>query len=186
MDKERIKFAVRELLIAIGENPDREGLKETPERVSNMYSEIFEGLETSPKTVLKFFGESCNEGMVVVKDIPFYSMCEHHLLPFYGFASICYIPAPGKLLGLSKLARIVDICAKKPQLQERLGAEIIDILENDAQALGVAILIKAEHLCMNMRGIKKPGTKTVTTSFVGILKTDDKIRKEALQLLTLE
>ncbi|WP_077610098.1 GTP cyclohydrolase I FolE [Clostridium sp. Marseille-P2415] len=186
MDKERIKFAVRELLIAIGEDPDREGLRETPERVSNMYGEIFAGLETSPQSVLKFFGESYNEEMVVVKDIPFYSMCEHHLLPFYGTASICYIPASGKLLGLSKIARLVDICAKRPQLQERLGTEIIEILENDAQALGAAILIKAEHLCMNMRGIKKPGTKTVTTSFSGILKTDDKARKEALQLLTLQ
>lgn len=186
MDKERIRFAVRELLIAIGEDPDREGLKETPERISNMYSEIFAGLETSPQSVLKYFGESCTEEMVVVKDIPFYSMCEHHLLPFYGTASICYIPAPGRLLGLSKLARVVDICAKKPQLQERLGAEIVNILENDAQAIGAAILIKAEHLCMNMRGIRKPGTKTVTTCFAGIFKTDDKARKEALQLLSLE
>jgi GTP cyclohydrolase IA len=184
MDKERIKFAVRELLLAIGENPDREGLRETPERVSKMCSELFAGLNTEPKSVLKFFGERFNDDMVVVKDIPFYSMCEHHLLPFYGTASICYIPAPNKLLGLSKLARVVDICAKKPQLQERLGSEIVDTLEKDAQAYGAAILIKAEHLCMNMRGIKKPGSKTVTTCFSGVFKTDNKARKEALQLLT--
>ncbi len=185
VDKKRIEAAVREILMAVGEDPDREGLAETPSRVAKMYEEIFAGLHTSPADVMKYFDESYSEEMVVVKDIPFYSLCEHHLLPFFGVAHILYIPSPGNLLGLSKLARLVDIVAKKPQLQERIGREIADALANEADALGVAVVIEAEHLCMTMRGIRKPGSKTVTSTFRGKIKEDATLRKEAMDLIRL-
>ncbi|MBQ4244957.1 MAG: GTP cyclohydrolase I FolE, partial [Clostridia bacterium] len=146
MDKERIEAAVREILLAVGEDPDREGLVETPARVARMYEEIFSGLTENPKKHLKFFDEPDNDEMVVVRDIPLYSMCEHHLLPFMGKAHIAYIPADGKVIGLSKLARIVGAFARRPQLQERLTAQIADFLYEELSPQGVAVVIEAEHL----------------------------------------
>ena len=184
MDKIKIEKAVREILEAIGENPDREGLVETPKRVANMYEEIFAGLEKDPMDDVKLFTEEHNDDMVIVKDIPVYSMCEHHLLPFYGKASIAYIPKNGKIFGLSKLARIVDTFAKKPQLQERLTNEVADFICKAADPLGVAVVIEAEHLCMTMRGIKKPGAVTQTSALRGVMRTNTRTRTEALMLLT--
>lgn len=184
MDKAKIERAVRDILEAIGENPEREGLVETPKRVANMYEEVFSGIETDPKSLAKIFNESTHEEMVVVKNIPLYSMCEHHLLPFVGEAGIVYIPKKGKIIGLSKIARIVDAIAKKPQLQERLTSEIADTLVEVLDPLGVAVVVEAEHLCMTMRGIKKPGSKTVTSALRGLARSDERTRSEVFSLLT--
>ena len=183
MDKERIQNAVREILIAVGENPDREGLLETPKRVANMYEEIFAGLMEDPKQHIKLFNEQSNDEMVIVKDIPFYSMCEHHLLPFLGKAHIGYIPSDNKIIGLSKLARIVDNFAKKPQVQERLTSDIADFLNDNLQPKGVAVIMEAEHMCMTMRGARAAGSKTQTSALRGIMRTDAKTRAEVLSLL---
>ena len=183
MDKERIQNAVREILIAVGENPDREGLLETPKRVANMYEEIFAGLTEDPKQLIKLFNEQSNDEMVIVKDIPFYSMCEHHLLPFFGKAHIGYIPSDNKIIGLSKLARIVDNFAKKPQVQERLTSDIADFLNDNLQPKGVAVIMEAEHMCMTMRGARAAGSKTQTSALRGIMRTDAKTRAEVLSLL---
>ena len=183
MDKERIQNAVREILIAVGENPDREGLLETPKRVANMYEEIFAGLTEDPKQHIKLFNEQSNDEMVIVKDIPFYSMCEHHLLPFFGKAHIGYIPSDNKIIGLSKLARIVDNFAKKPQVQERLTHDIADFLNDNLQPKGVAVIMEAEHMCMTMRGARAAGSKTQTSALRGIMRTDAKTRAEVLSLL---
>lgn len=183
MDKERIQNAVREILIAVGENPDREGLLETPKRVANMYEEIFAGLTEDPKQHIKLFNEQSNDEMVIVKDIPFYSMCEHHLLPFFGKAHIGYIPSDNKIIGLSKLARIVDNFAKKPQVQERLTSDIADFLNDNLQPKGVAVIMEAEHMCMTMRGVRAAGSKTQTSALRGIMRTDAKTRAEVLSLL---
>lgn len=170
MDKQRIENAVREILIAIGEDPDREGLLETPKRVANMYEEIFAGLEANPERHLKIFNEGNNDEMVVVRDIPLYSMCEHHLLPFVGKAHIAYIPSEGKVIGLSKLARIVDDYARRPQIQERLTSQVADFLEEHLQPKGVAVVIEAEHFCMTMRGARAAGAKTQTSALRGMMK----------------
>ena len=183
MDKERIQNAVREILIAVGEDPDREGLVETPKRVANMYEEIFAGLTEAPKQHIKLFNEQSNDEMVIVKDIPFYSMCEHHLLPFFGKAHIGYIPSDNKIIGLSKLARIVDNFAKKPQVQERLTSDIADFLNDNLQPKGVAVIMEAEHMCMTMRGARAAGSKTQTSALRGIMRTDAKTRAEVLSLL---
>ncbi len=183
MDKERIEHAVREILEAIGENPDHEGLVETPKRVANMYAEIFSGLEDDPKRHLKIFNEENNDEMVVVRDIPMYSMCEHHLLPFIGKAHIAYIPENGKVIGLSKLARIVDSFSKKPQLQERLTSQIADFLEENLSPKGIAVVIEAEHLCMTMRGARAAGAKTQTSALRGSMRKDARTRAEAMALL---
>ena len=183
MDKERIQNAVREILIAVGENPDREGLLETPKRVANMYEEIFAGLTEDPKQHIKLFNEQSNDEMVIVKDIPFYSMCEHHLLPFFGKAHIGYIPSDNKIIGLSKLARIVDNFVKKPQVQERLTSDIADFLNDNLQPKGVAVIMEAEHMCMTMRGARAAGSKTQTSALRGIMRTDAKTRAEVLSLL---
>ncbi len=183
MDKERIQNAVREILIAVGEDPDREGLLETPKRVANMYEEIFAGLTEDPKQHIKLFNEQSNDEMVIVKDIPFYSMCEHHLLPFFGMAHIGYIPSDNKIIGLSKLARIVNNFAKKPQVQERLTSDIADFLNDNLQPKGVAVIMEAEHMCMTMRGVKSAGAKTQTSALRGIMRTDAKTRAEVLSLL---
>ena len=167
MDKERIQNAVREILLAVGEDPDREGLLETPKRVANMYEEIFAGLTEDPKQHIKLFNEQSNDEMVIVKDIPFYSMCEHHLLPFFGKAHIGYIPSDNKIIGLSKLARIVDNFAKKPQVQERLTSDIADFLNDNLQPKGVAVIMEAEHMCMTMRGARAAGSKTQTSALRG-------------------
>ena len=183
MYKERIQNAVREILIAVGEDPDREGLLETPKRVANMYEEIFAGLTEDPKQHIKLFNEQSNDEMVIVKDIPFYSMCEHHLLPFFGKAHIGYIPSDNKIIGLSKLARIVDNFAKKPQVQERLTSDIADFLNDNLQPKGVAVIMEAEHMCMTMRGARAAGSKTQTSALRGIMRTDAKTRAEVLSLL---
>ena len=183
MDKERIEKAVREILIAIGEDPDREGLLETPKRVAKMYEEVFCGLEKSPEEHLKIFNEEKNEEMVVVRDIPLYSMCEHHLLPFVGKAHIVYIPGGGKVIGLSKLARIVDNFARRPQIQERLTSQIADFLMDKLEPQGVAVVIEAEHLCMTMRGARAAGSKTTTSALRGSMRSDARTRAEALSLI---
>jgi len=183
IDKERIKAAVREILTAIGENPDREGLLETPDRVARMYEEIFAGLHKDPRHDIKVFQEENHEEMVLVKDIPLYSVCEHHLVPFMGTAHVVYIPKKGKIMGLSKLARIVDTVAKKPQLQERLTSEVADIIMETVNPHGVAVVVEAEHLCMTMRGIKKPGSKTVTSALRGTVKADARTRAEVMMLI---
>lgn len=183
IDNERIKAAVREILIAIGENPDREGLKETPDRVAKMYEEIFAGLHKDVRDEVKVFQEENHEEMILVKDIPLYSVCEHHILPFIGFAHVVYIPKKGRILGLSKVARIVDILAKKPQLQERLTSQIADTICEAVDPLGVAVVVEAEHLCMTMRGIKKPGSKTVTSALRGSMRADAKTRAEAMAFI---
>lgn len=183
MDRERIEAAVREILIAVGEDPDREGLVETPARVARMYEEIFSGLEDDPARHLKLFDESSEE-MVVVRDIPLYSMCEHHLIPFLGKAHIAYIPSNGKVIGLSKLARIVDGFARRPQLQERLTGQIADFLYDNLEPMGVAVVVEAEHLCMTMRGARASGAKTMTSALRGIMRSDARTRAEAMSLLT--
>lgn len=183
MDKQRIEAAVREILIAIGEDPDREGLVETPSRVARMYEEIFGGLEDDPTRHLKLFDESSEE-MMVVRDIPLYSMCEHHLIPFLGKAHIAYIPSDGRVIGLSKLARIVDCFARRPQLQERLTSQVADFLYENLQPMGVAVVIEAEHLCMTMRGARASGAKTMTSALRGTMRSNAKTRAEAMSLLT--
>lgn len=183
MDKQRIEAAVREILIAIGEDPDREGLAETPSRVARMYEEIFGGLEDDPTRHLKLFDENSEE-MVVVRDIPLYSMCEHHLIPFLGKAHIAYIPSDGRVIGLSKLARIVDCFARRPQLQERLTSQVADFLYENLQPMGVAVVIEAEHLCMTMRGARASGAKTMTSALRGTMRSNAKTRAEAMSLLT--
>ena len=183
MDRERIENAVREILIAVGEDPDREGLLETPSRVARMYEEVFSGLETDPERFLKIFSEEKNDEMVVVRDIPLYSMCEHHLLPFVGKAHIVYIPKEGKVIGLSKLARIVDCFARRPQIQERLTSQIADFLMDRLEPHGVAVVIEAEHLCMTMRGARAAGAKTKTSALRGVMKSDARTRAEAMSLL---
>lgn len=186
VDKERIKKAVREILSAIGDDPDREGLVETPDRVASMCDELFEGLHRDPVEVVKMFKEGEHQEMILVKDIPLYSICEHHLLPFIGVAHVVYIPQKGNIMGLSKVARVVDLVAKKPQLQERLTSQVADVLMKALSPIGVAVVIEAEHLCMTMRGIKKPGSKTVTSALRGSVKTDAKTRAEVMSLISVK
>lgn len=183
MDKEKIERAVRDILEAIGEDPDREGLIETPKRVANMYEEIFSGIADDPKRHLKVFSEKDNDEIVVVRDIPLYSMCEHHLLPFIGKAHIAYIPSDGMVIGLSKLARIVDLFAKRPQLQERLTSQIADFLDDELKPMGLAVVIEAQHLCMTMRGARAAGSATKTSALRGIAKSDARTRSEIMSLL---
>ena len=183
MDLPRIENAVREILEAVGEDPDREGLKETPQRVARMYAEVFAGLHRDVSKDIKVFHEEGNDEMILIGDIPFYSMCEHHLLPFHGKAHVVYIPRDGRILGLSKVARIVDTLSRKPQLQERLTSEIADTIQEAVDARSVCVIIEAEHLCMTMRGIRKPGSKTVTSAMRGGCRTDLRTRNEALALI---
>ena len=182
MDLERIEKAVREILIAVGEDPDREGLLETPNRVARMYGEVFSGLHRDISKDIKTFTSEDDE-MILIGDIPFYSMCEHHLLPFHGKAHVVYVPRNGKILGLSKVARIVDTLSRKPQLQERLTSEIADTIQQAVDAMSVCVVIEAEHLCMTMRGIRKPGSKTVTSAMRGGCRSDARTRSEALALI---
>ena len=182
MDKEKIMEGVKLILEGVGEDVTREGLIETPDRIARMYMEIFEGLGKDASEILsKTFSVEDND-LVIEKDITFFSMCEHHLVPFYGKAHIAYIPN-GRVAGLSKLARCVEVYAKKPQLQERLTAEVADAIMKYLGAKGVMVVIEAEHMCMTMRGVKKPGTKTVTTTYRGCFKEDKNLRKEVLSLI---
>ncbi len=184
MDKERIERAVREILEAVGEDPSREGLLETPGRVARMYEEIFSGLESDPLEHLKIFNEGGrHDELVLVKDIPLYSVCEHHLLPFIGRAHIAYIPKNGRIIGLSKFARIVDCFARRPQVQERLTGQIADFLYENLDPLGVAVFIQAEHLCMTMRGARAAGSMTQTSALRGCMRSDAKTRAEVMSLL---
>ncbi|WP_431816790.1 GTP cyclohydrolase I FolE [Gordonia jacobaea] len=184
-DQERAEAAVRELLIAVGEDPDREGLRRTPTRVANAYREMFAGLYTDPSEVLATIFDEDHDELVLVKDIPMYSTCEHHLVSFHGVAHVGYIPGPtGQVTGLSKLARVVDLYAKRPQVQERLTSQIADALVERLNPRGVIVVIEAEHLCMAMRGIRKPGARTTTSAVRGIFKTSAVSRGEALDLIT--
>ncbi|MFW6105065.1 MAG: GTP cyclohydrolase I FolE [Chloroflexota bacterium] len=184
VNQEQIKLAMASIIEAIGENPLRESLKDTPQRVAEMYAELFSGLDIDPKAELAVgFGEGYEE-MVILKDIPFYSMCEHHLLPFYGMAHVGYIPSlGGRVVGVSKLARVVEICARRPQLQERMTKQIADAIFEALQPDGAAVVIQAEHLCMVMRGIKKPGTTVITSSVRGNFRSKVATRTEFLSLV---
>ena len=182
-DHDRAAAAVRELLIAIGENPDREGLLETPDRVARAYAEMFAGLRQQPEQVLTTTFDLGHDEMVLVKNIEVYSTCEHHLVPFHGVAHVGYIPsAEGRITGLSKLARLVDVFAKRPQVQERLTTQVADALTRLLQPRGVIVVVECEHLCMSMRGIRKPGAKTVTSAVRGQLR-DAATRAEAMSLI---
>lgn len=184
IDYERAERAVRELLIAVGEDPDREGLVETPARVARSYREIFEGLHVDPDEVLQTTFDEHHDELVLVKDIPLYSTCEHHLVTWHGSAAVGYIPGDdGRITGLSKLARVVDLYAKRPQVQERLTSQVADAVMRKLEPRGVIVVVQAEHLCMAMRGVKKPGSLTMTSAVRGIFKSDPRSRAEALSLI---
>jgi GTP cyclohydrolase I len=182
IDQDKIKRAVHDILIAIGEDPSREGIKETPRRIAEMYAEVFSGMKEDPREVLSVGFEEGHNEMVILKDIPFYSMCEHHLLPFYGMVHIGYIPK-GRVVGASKLGRVVEILAKRPQLQERLTTQIANSIVEAMQPEGVAVVIEAEHMCMTMRGVKKPGSNIVTAAMRGSFRTRAVTRAEFLSLI---
>lgn len=182
VDLPRIERAVREILLAVGEDPDRDGLLETPARVARMYAELFGGLHQDPREhVQKFFQEPYDE-VVLVRDISFNSMCEHHLLPFSGTAHIGYIPR-GKVIGLSKLARVVEVVSRRPQVQERMTQEIAQLLEEELDAKGVAVVLEASHSCMTIRGIRKPGSLCVTSALKGLFRENQATRGEVMQLI---
>jgi GTP cyclohydrolase I len=183
-DQDRAEAAVRELLIAIGEDPERQGLIDTPSRVARAYREMFAGLYTNPDDVLNTTFDEQHDELVLVKDIPMYSTCEHHLVAFHGVAHVGYIPgAHGRVTGLSKLARVVDLYAKRPQVQERLTGQVADAMMRKLDPRGVIVVVEAEHLCMAMRGIRKPGASTTTSAVRGQFKTDSTLRAEALDLI---
>jgi len=183
IDQGRIEKAVREIIEALGDDPEREGLIDTPERVAKFYAEVFEGLHRDPGDVVDaFFGEEHYQEIVMVREIPFYSMCEHHFVPFHGQAHVAYIPK-GRVTGLSKLARLVEGFARRPQMQERLTAQVADALAVRLEPLGVMVVVEAEHLCMSMRGVKKPGATTVTSAVRGIMESQPATRAEAMSLL---
>jgi GTP cyclohydrolase I len=184
VDLDRIERAVREILIALGEDPDRDGLKRTPARVARAYAELFAGLRVDPAEVLTTTFESCHEELVLVRDIEVFSLCEHHLLPFHGVAHIGYIPGTsGRITGLSKLARLVEVYSRRPQVQERLTSQVADLLLKSLDARGVIVVLDCEHLCMAMRGIQKTGARTVTSAVRGLLQVDPKSRSEAMSLI---
>jgi len=184
MDRAKIEEGVRLILEGVGEDPTREGLLDTPRRVARMYEEVFAGLTQDPALLFeKSFGEDYQE-LVLVKDIPLYSICEHHLVPFYGVAHVGYLPGKdGRICGISKLARLVDLFAKRPQVQERLVSQIADTLVEQLAPHGVIVVIEAEHLCMSMRGVKKPGSKTTTSAVRGAFQSSEKTRAEVLSLI---
>lgn len=183
LDEARVQAAVRELLAAIGEDPDREGLRETPERVARACREIFSGMGEDPADHLrKQFHEGDHEEMVIVRDIPFTSMCEHHLLPFNGRAHVAYIPRKGRITGLSKIARCVEGFARRPQVQERMTSQIADAFMEVLEPLGVLVVLEAEHMCMTARGVRKPGSLTITSAVRGAFQNDQRTREEALSL----
>lgn len=183
LDKPRAEAAIREFLIAIGEDPDREGLLDTPARVARACEEVFAGMQEQPADhLLRQFHEADHEEMVIVRDIPFVSMCEHHLLPFFGRAHVAYIPRKGRITGLSKIARTVEGFARRPQVQERMTSQIADAIMSALEPLGAIVVVEAEHMCMTARGIKKPGSLTFTSAVRGSFKEDEKTRAEALSL----
>src|SRR6516165_11037218 len=182
MDLDRIRRAVREILLAVGENPDRDGLRETPERVARMYAEVFEGLNQDPRVHLKKLFPQKYDEMVLIKDIRFVSFCEHHLLPVIGKAHVAYLPN-GKLIGLSKIPRVVDVLARRPQMQERLTEELADLLMRELDARGVAVVIEASHSCMTIRGVNKPNSTFVTSAMRGAFKERLATRTEVMSLI---
>ncbi len=181
IDTERIKKAIKEILLAVGEDAEREGLKKTPERVASMYAELLGGMHEDPKKHLSIFSENYDE-IVLLRDVPFYSICEHHLMPFIGSANVAYLPS-GMVLGVSKLARVVDCFARRLQTQERLTYKIADFIMNSLKPQGVAVVLEASHSCMTIRGIKKPGSVMVTSALRGIFKRDPRSRNEILSLM---
>ena len=183
MDIKRIEKAVRNILIAVGEDPKRKDIKDTPKRVADMYEEILAGSKLDPEKELEVVLDQKHEEIVLLKDIPIYSICEHHLLPFIGRAHIAYIPKGGRVTGLSKIARVVEILSKRLQVQERLTTQVATVIMTKLKPLGVMVVIEAEHLCMSMRGIKKPGIRTVTSAVRGIFKENEKTRAETLALM---
>jgi len=183
MDKKKIEAAVRDILEAIGENPKRKDLQDTPRRVAEMYEEIFSGIKQKPEIELEVVLDQKHQEIILLKGISLYSLCEHHLLPFLGRAHIAYIPKNGRVTGLSKLARVVDILSKRPQVQERLTTQIADIIMSKLKPQGCMVVIEAEHLCMSMRGVRKPGAMTVTSAVRGIFQANEKTRSEALALM---
>ena len=184
VDHERVRALVRELLEAIGEDPEREGLRETPRRVADMYVELFEGLEVDPGAHLRVTFEADHDEMVMVRDIPFTSLCEHHLVPFMGLAHVAYLPGTdGRITGLSKMARLVEGYARRLQVQERLTTDIVEAMERELRPQGSIVVIEAEHFCMSMRGVKKAGSTTVTSAVRGVFRDDAAYRSEALQYI---
>ncbi|MBU1997904.1 MAG: GTP cyclohydrolase I FolE [Candidatus Omnitrophota bacterium] len=183
MNKKKIEKAIKDILEAIGENPQKKDLLETPRRVAKMYEEIFSGIRKDPSKELEVVLDQKHSEIILLKDIPLYSVCEHHLLPFIGRAHIAYIPKQGRVTGLSKLVRVVDILAKRPQVQERLTTQIVEIIMSKLKPLGCMVIIEAEHLCMSMRGVKKPGTLTITSAVRGIFQKNEKTRSETLALI---
>jgi GTP cyclohydrolase I len=182
-DAPRAERAIRELLLAVGEDPDRDGLRDTPARVARSYAEIFAGLYADPREVLSTTFDLGHDEMILVKDIEVYSTCEHHLVPFHGVAHVAYIPGTnGRITGLSKIARLVDVFAKRPQVQERLTTQVADALVDELGARGVIVVVEAEHLCMSMRGVRKPGSRTVTSAVRGVMR-DGATRAEAMSLI---
>ncbi|MGH2819500.1 MAG: GTP cyclohydrolase I FolE [Actinomycetota bacterium] len=184
MDRDRIVRAVRDILEAIGEDPEREGLKRTPERVADMYAEIFAGIGWDPRKEMDVVFDVGHDEMIMVRDIRLFSTCEHHLVPFIGNAHVAYIPnKQGQITGLSKIARIVDVLSKRPQVQERLTTQIADALEDALEPRGVLVVIEAEHLCMSLRGVRKPGSQTVTSAVRGAFRRNEATRAEAMGLI---
>jgi GTP cyclohydrolase I len=182
IDKRKIEKAVSDILTAIGEDQNREGLKDTPRRVARMYEEIFSGVQKDPRKELKTYKTKNEDEMIIIKDIPFYSVCEHHLLPFFGKAHVVYIPKENKITGFSSLVRVIDVMARRPLLQERLTHEIADFLMANLMPMGVMVVIEAEHLCLSMIGVKKPGTLTVTSAIRGVMRSAA-TRAEAFSLI---
>lgn len=181
MDKQKIEQGVRLILEGVGEDPDREGLLETPARVARMYEEVFAGLTEDPARHFAVTFDEHYDGIVLVRDIPFYSMCEHHLVPFFGTAHVAYLPSgDGRICGLSKLARLVEAYARRPQVQERLTAQVADTLCEQLHPQGAIVVMEAEHMCMSMRGVQKPGAKTVTSAIRGLFEDDLALREETL------
>jgi GTP cyclohydrolase I len=183
MDKKKIEKAVKSIIEAIGDDPKREGLKDTPRRVAAMYEEIFGGMSKNIDDELKVFFEKEHDEIILLKDIPLYSICEHHMVPFIGRAHVAYIPDANRITGLSKIARVVDTLSRRMQVQERLTTEIADVIMRKLKPKGVFVVIEAEHLCMSMRGVKKPGVITTTSAVRGIFRTSQKTRSEALALI---
>jgi len=183
MDKKRIERAVREILIAVGEDIKRPDIKDTPKRVADMYEEILSGTKVNPEKELEVVFEKEHDEMVLLKGIPLYSICEHHMLPFIGKAHVAYLPSDNRVTGLSKIARVVDVFSKRLQVQERLTTDIADTIMRKLKPKGVLVVIEAEHLCMSMRGVKKPGVMTITSAVRGVFRKNEKTRSEALSLI---
>ncbi|MGE4357705.1 MAG: GTP cyclohydrolase I FolE [Candidatus Omnitrophota bacterium] len=183
MDKKKIERAIRDILEAIGEDPKRKDLRETPRRVAEMYLELFSGIKKDPARELEVILDQKHDEIILLKDIPLYSFCEHHLLPFIGRVHIAYLPKGGRVTGLSKLVRVIEVLSKRLQVQERLTTQIADIVMNKLKPLGVMVVVEAEHLCLSMRGVKKSGVLTVTSAVRGIFKENEKTRSEAMMLI---